>query len=58
MSLLQFEKSLLSQAVLTGEVLQTSAHAPDPPLDSLPQVHILSTFGLPELDAVLQVGFH
>jgi len=58
LSLLQAEQPQLSQPVLTGEVLQPSDHFCGPPLDTLQQVHVLLMLGAPELNAVLQVGFH
>ncbi|KAK4829762.1 hypothetical protein QYF61_006486 [Mycteria americana] len=57
-SLLQAEQPQLSQPVFIGEVLQPSDHFHGPPLDSLQQVHVLLMLGAPELDTVLQVGWH
>ncbi|KAK4827142.1 LOW QUALITY PROTEIN: hypothetical protein QYF61_014736 [Mycteria americana] len=54
LSLLQAEQAQLSQPVFIEEVLQPSDHLHGPPLDLLPQVHVLLTLGAPDLNAVLQ----
>ena len=57
-SLLQAEQVQLPQPVFTGEVLQTSEHLCDPPLDPLQQLHILPALGARVWIAVLQMVPH
>ena len=54
-SLLQGEKSQLSQPFLIREVLQSFNHLSGPSLSSLHYVHTCLVVGSPELDTVLQV---
>jgi len=57
-SLVKAEQPQISQPFFIGEVFYRSDHFCGPPLDLLQQVHVFPVLRAPELDAVLQVGFH
>ena len=58
LSLIQAKQAQFSEPFLVGEMLQPSDHLSGPPLEPLQELHILPVVGVPDLDAVLQMGPH